>query len=298
MDKDQSAFLPILFALISVVMTALVLPYTFGVAFLKALRRRSGRSFFWSFTALLSTCLFLMGAKPLALAFFSLVILMGVFSELEEMGLSFSTCTFLTVLINGLISAGGFALWVYFTGPNWQSVILSSLETILRPVNEMNPHLQLSYSGLMLQLPSLLAILWIVGIYVAVLLESRLRNNIERDSWPPLRPQLSNFRLPDVWVWVFIASLLGSFGSFDMPIFRGVAVNVMNLCVVLFFFQGIAVVGRFFENIRMSTFWQSVFMFVLIVQLFLFVSLLGIMDYWLDFRSRIAKRAESFNREA
>lgn len=281
-------------------MTALT--YVLGAPSLKVLRRRLGRMNYWALTTVMGIGLYAGHAKLLAVAFFSLAVLMGVFDEFEEMGFSFLTGAFFTLLINSLISAGAFALWVFAMGPNWSQLVLSSIETTLKPLAEINSRLQINYFDLMLQLPSVAVILWMISIYVAVLLEARLSTGdmaVETKT-PSLRPQLAQLRLPDACVWIFIASLLGTFGGFGGAVAEAIAVNTMNICMVLLFFQGIAVVVKSFESVRMGALWQFLLMAVIVsvAPLTLFVSLLGLLDYWLDFRSRITKRAEGFNREA
>lgn len=288
------------FTVWAVFMTALT--YILGAPPLKVVRRRLGRGGYWAFTTLISAGLFALDARMLAVAFFSLVILMGVFDEFEEMGFSFAASAFFTLLINSLVSGGAFALWMFYTGPKWSQTVLTSVQAVLKPVVDLNPRIQINYFDLMVQLPSVALIAWMGSIYVAVLLESRIAPPEAGVTFPSMRPQLAALRLPDACVWVFIASLLGAFGNFHVPLFEALAVNALNVCVTLFFFQGIAVVAKFFESMRMNAFWQTLFMVLIVVQLFLVVSVLGLLDYWLGFRTRLAKRSaekeNQFNREA
>ena len=286
-------------------MTALT--YVLGAPSLKVLRRRLGRGNYWAMNTLISMALLAVHAKLLAIAFFSLVVLMGVFDEFEEMEFTFQVSAFFTLLINTLVAGGAFAIWRFMTGPNWSQTVMAFIESTLKPLGEMNTRLQINAFDLMVQLPSIVLIMWMVAIYLGVLLEDRLSGGelvtdpasteVVAKKIPSLRPQLATFRLPDALVWIFIASILGTFGNFSAHSLEGVAVNVMNVCVVLFFFQGIAVVTKFFKTLRLGPVWQALFMVVLVVQLFLFVSLLGLLDYWLDFRSRMTKRAEGLKRE-
>jgi Predicted membrane protein (DUF2232) len=279
-------------------MTALT--YVLGAPSLKVLRRQVGRSVYWSSMVLLSAGLFLVRGdslrgvdlRPLAVAFFSLVLLIGLFEEFEEMGLSLKVSAFFALVINALISAGAFAFWVFVTGPRWNQIVLSTLENILKPLTDLNPHLQISYADLMMQLPSIAVILWMFALYVAVLLEGRLGQTplLRHGDAGALRSQLATLQLPDSCVWVFIVSLLGAFIDFGIHPLEVLSVNAMNICLVLFFFQGVAVVAKFFESLRMGVFWQTMFMILIVLQLFLFVSLLGLLDFWLGFRPRLAKR--------
>lgn len=281
----------------AVLMTALT--YVLGAVSLKVLRRKYGRVAYWGVSSGLSAVMFAAHFPAMALAFFSLVVLVGVFAELEELGLSFPLCLFFTLAINALFASGAFVLWVVSTGPKWSQQVLAGMENLLKPLAQMNPQLQVHYFDLMLQLPSILLILWIGALYLAVLLEPRLSGdeNTTAEEVMGMRRQLREFRLSDVVVWVFIASLLGAFGGWGHTAVEAVSANALNVCLMLFFLQGIAVVARFFEVWRIGTIWQVMFMVIIVIHLFLFVAALGLMDYWFDFRTRLQKRAGEFNRE-
>lgn len=287
----------IFYSVWAVLMTALT--YVLGGVSLKVLRRKLDRSLYWLLGTAISCALYLTPAKYLGLAFFSLVMLIGVFSELEDLDFGFLTSAFFTLLINGLLGSGAFALWVWHVGSKWSQTLTTYMEEAFKPVVELNAGLQINYYDLMLQLPSIVIILWMIALYLSVLLERRLMGSeasIYLEGRHSMRPQLSEVRMPDPVVWVFIAALLGALGGFQIHWLEALSVNALNVCCVLFFFQGVAVVARFFESLRMGFFWQFVFMALIVVHLFLFVALLGLLDYWVDFRVRI-KRTEEFNRE-
>jgi hypothetical protein len=282
----------------AVAMTALT--YVLGAVSLKVLRSRFGRTGYWLLNSAVALILVAAQLPILGLAFFSLVILIGVFSELEEMGISFGWSLFFTMMINGLLAAGSFAIWVYSTGSRWSTRVMENLEAIFKPLVTMNPQLEINYFEMMLVLPSLILILWMGSVYLSILLESRLTSALEgreNGNKTAMRQQLGELRLPDMVIWLFIGSLLATFGAWDIKPVEVIGANTLNICLMLFFFQGVAVVSRFFESLRMSPFWQTLFVLLLVVYLFLFVSLIGLMDYWLDFRARIGKRTEEFNRE-
>jgi|GEM_PF-2621171 len=298
MTKLQIGVRSLFYGVWAVLMTALT--YILGAASLKVLRRKSGRAIYWGLTVVLSAGLFGAQFKMLSIAFFSLVLLTGVFSELEELGLSFNVSAFFTLVINSLIWAASFLFWMSMTGPKWSAIVLTEVENLLKPLEVYNPGLQVKYFDLMLQLPSVVLMMWMASLYLAILLESRLvREEGSVKSESLMREQLKEFRVPDAVVWIFILALLGKFGGFiSNQTLEALAANALNVCFTLFFFQGIAVVARAFEKLRMSLVWQTLFMVLIVVYLFLFVSVLGLMDYWFDFRARFAKPAnEEFERE-
>lgn len=284
--NGQKASRFLFYSVWAVLMTALT--YVLGAVSLKTLRTKFGRGGYWALTMFLSFGLFALHYKLLAIAFFSLVLLIGVFGEFEELHLSFSVSAFFALVINSLIGAGAFVLWVYSTGPKWSQLVLSGIETLLKPLSDMNPGIEAKYFDLMLQLPSFILMSWMGALYLAVLLEDGV-----------MRKQLAELRMPDACVWLFIASLLGAFGGFTNQAVQALAGNTLNVCFLLFFFQGVAVVAKFFEKLRMGPFWQTLWMALIVIHLFLFVSVLGLSDYWFDFRSRLAKGkgSEEFNEE-
>lgn len=289
LTNGQKAARYLFYSVWAVLMTALT--YVLGAVSLKTLRRKFGRAGYWTVTIALSAGLFALQFKLLSVSFFSLVLLVGVFTELEEHHQSLNVSAFFTLVINALVGAGAFVLWATTTGPKWSQTVLGWIEQMLKPLTEMNPGLEIKYFDLMLQLPSIILIMWMGALYLAVLLESRLLGEDETLSTDAvnMRKQLGEFRLPDVCVWLFIASLLGAFGNFGNQVVEAIAANTLNVSFMLFFFQGVGVVSKFFEKLRLAPFWQTLLMALIVIHLFLFVSVLGLMDYWLDFRSRIAK---------
>ncbi len=290
-----------------------VMTYVLGGAPLKVLRQQVGRVGYWAWTTAISVGFYAAGVKPVGIMLFSLVVLIGVFSELEELHLSFPVSAFFTLLINSLITGGAFALWVSRIGPKWSAEVHSAVDGVIKQLMAVNPNIPANYTELVVQvIPSAVMVLWISALYLAVLLEGRLSpaakasgpaaatSQVPVASGPralTMREQLAELRMPDAVVWIFILALLGAFsGLVKKPVEIG-AINILNVCALLFFLQGIAVVARFFERLRMGAFWQFVFMVLIVVHLFLFVSFLGLMDYWLDMRSRMSKRPQEYNRE-
>lgn len=277
-------------------MTALT--FVLGAVPLKSLRRGAGRLTYWSLGLGISAVLFALQLHLFAAAFLSMVVLIGLFSEFEELHLNLQTSAFFALLITSMLALGGFAIWIYSVGPAWNQMVLAALQASLDPLGRFSEALKVDYNELMLQLPSLALILWTVALYLSVLLEGRLTAP-SSEPIPPskFREELAQFRAPDAIVWIFIASVLGAFGNFNVKGLQTVSVNVLNVSLVIFFFQGAAVIARFFQSLRMGMLWQTVLMVFVVLQLFVFVSALGLVDHWVDFRTRLNKRGEQINRE-
>ena len=264
------------------------LTYVLGATPLKVLRTWLGRPAYWAGGALLTAGLLAVPGpiNQLGYAFVSLVILVGVFAELEDSGLSLTATAFFTVLISGLLGAGAFAFWIFAVGKGaWRERLLTGMEQTLKPVTDLNPALHFDLGALLWQLPSIVVILWMASLYIAVLMEARLGG---RGTY---RAQLAEYRNPDVVTWVLIVSLLGAFGRMAPPAIEAISNNALNVCLLLFFFQGIAVVARVLRTFRFGVGSQVLLMVVIVLHLFWFVAVIGLTDHWLDFRARLGKRS-------
>ncbi len=65
---------------------------------------------------------------------------------------------------------------------------------------------------------------------------------------------------------------------------------VLIVIVVLYFFQGMAVIFKAFDVFAVGPIWRLFIGFVLTFQLAIVVAVLGVADYWLDFRDRLTRR--------
>jgi hypothetical protein len=170
-------------------------------------------------------------------------------------------------------------------------------EEALGPVKQLLGS-SLEPETLLMQAPSGVVIFFIVSLFVAVVLEDRMR------LWMRLpagqNHHLSWFRLPDAYVWPLIVALYFAFTRASWPAWpwlQPVSLNILNVLVVLYFFQGLAVIVKAFELLRVAAFWQILFFALILPQMVLFVSVLGLMDYWLNFRVRLSRKATEWNKK-
>jgi uncharacterized protein YybS (DUF2232 family) len=94
----------------------------------------------------------------------------------------------------------------------------------------------------------------------------------------------SHYRNPDLLVWVLIAA--GFSLLIDQAVLSLVAVNLLVIAAVLYFFQGLAVIVHFFTIYEVPRFFRIVFYVLLVVQAYLVlaVAVLGLSDLWGNFR--------------
>jgi hypothetical protein len=273
--------------------------FVFGALPMRAVRSVYGRLFYWSGFAIVAIAL-LMANNPLyAMMLLALVILVGVFAEVEEHGG--------TVFVSGLagvLSAVGTnaligGLWLQRNKLHLIEELRTQVTSALDQMAKMNPNSVVNVDVVMRQLPSVLVISLICALAISLIGETQLLRLIgsrQTEQAAVARGRLTQFRTPDALVWVTIVALFGAFFEHGITLFDTVSVNVLNVLVLVFFCQGLAIVAHMFQTYKVSNFWQSLWYIVLVLQLFLMVSLVGFVDFWLEIRERLTRKPAATNK--
>ena len=109
---------------------------------------------------------------------------------------------------------------------------------------------------------------------------------------------LTQWKSPEGIVWFLIISaatvLLPPFFALNVVEVLVVGLNVLIICLFVYFLQGLAVFEFFFKTRRVPRMMRIIFYFVLILQQYLvvFVIAAGLFDLWLDFRKLNPKPPE------
>lgn len=283
-------FKPLLFLLSSVLLT--LVGGVLGAAPLLVLRRQLGGLPYWLMGMGMSVLFWGLKMPGMSAAFFANIFLIGVFTEIRKTSYDQALQALASVTITfGFFAASFYALAatkVY----DFIGVLIAGLSRSLELFPELSTSLTLS--ELLNQTPSLILVYLMLAMALALILEKNffaLSDETYKKS-----QQLSLFRLPDSFIWVLIASLLATFGKFNMPELQMLGANLLNLSLFAYFFQGISVVTRYFEVFKVGRFWRIFGYLLFTTQVFAFTSVLGVVDYWVDFRSKFTKRAGLLNK--
>ena len=285
----RSSFL----ALWAVVMTTITV--VLGAPPLRILRLVMGRALYWVSVVGLGLILFGVGWKALALLFLMLAVLVGFYSDLLEREWTPLSSGAVSLSVTTMFGGIGFGLWMALQGQGWYPNLVETIKSSFGKSPILNGGLKVSIEDLLLQAPSGFVVLMIVAIALLLLMEPRLKEWAGLESGTSLQ-HLKEFRLPDIFVWITIATLLGSFVEMEMKWLQVLSMNLLNICVLLYFFQGLAVVVHIFDWMKMSAFWRALWLVLIVLQLFLMVSVFGVMDYWIDFRQRLRRKATEANK--
>jgi len=274
---------------LSVFLTAFTI--VLGAAPLRVLRQKLSRKAFFILGLSVGFVFIILKAYLLASLFIIFILMIGVYKEMELHGHSVLGSGFYSLIISLLTVASGFCLWAFSAGPVWKEKIIEQIEIFLSALQGMSSQTILSISAeeLMLQLPSGVTILLILSLFLSLVLEKRIM------FWMPKKVKstenLRDFRLPEYCIWFLLVSILGAFYKSEANVLQPLAANVLNVFIVVYFFQGLAVVAHFFDTFKVSFLWRVLWMTILVLQMFLLLSLIGVLDLWVNFRAWFLKKA-------
>ncbi len=301
MSTVRSKTLPsIILVLVTVFMASL-----FGVvaaAPVRVLRLFFGQKFFWSLLFFLVSIFAIFEHYSLAITLGTLAVLMGSFAEFEKNGdhlYKASICSLLTTTTFLLITL---MVWILVKGKGSLALLQSLVFKSFEPVNA----LYIKYNGselltpelkkiITIQSPSIIITALIVSLFLGLVLDRYFFNLVGLKN-KRTQHSLVLFQLNSAVIWTFIFTFLGSFFETSLPYVKVISVNIFNVCIVLLFFQGLAVLGHFFATYRVSKIWRVLWVFMLALQLPIVLGFIGLMDYWLNFRGRFARHEAQVRR--
>jgi uncharacterized protein YybS (DUF2232 family) len=115
------------------------------------------------------------------------------------------------------------------------------------------------------------------------------RSLFQRNKVPfPDFGDLSLWKAPEKLVWLLISS--GIMTLAPVVIFDFVGLNLLIVCCLIYFFQGLAIASFFFRHKKVPLFFRWAFYGLMAVQQYMVILVIafGIFDMWIDFRKRIA----------
>lgn len=267
-----------------------MLTVIFGAPLLRVLRKTYGPLAFWLLGVVVTGVAWLLNAQPLALFIGSIWMTLGAYIELEHKGFGWWISGLLSIAIGSI--ASGLGLFGAFkkNGINTYAEIQKLAEQFSQQVQTMNPAVKLDPSVLVQQIPSAVVIVLILALGVGLIFERRVFSwlNLPREKTAS-QLKLLEYRVPDYVIWIAMTAFLLTMVSFGGKATAILAVNILNVCIVLYFFQGLAVLEVFLNSMRAGVFTRVLTYIILVGQMLLVLSVVGLIDYWVDFRSRIRK---------
>jgi len=220
---------------------------------------------------------------------------LGAYSELEKRGISWKVSG-LTALITGLL----FALAGYFLVMKAQTsedVLQKIVEPLKTATLELYPSLDMNQFKFENFILGMLGGFLSSAILISLIFEPRIARlfNIKRERIVTGLRWLE-FRLPDAVIWVVLASAFVLVQNWiNIEWLNILAINLLLVFIAPLFFQGVAVVEFMLRVSRSGPIMRTITYLLMILQLSPFVVVLGLVDYWADFRRLFRKRAKQIN---
>ena len=272
--------------------------FVLGAIPMHGLRQLAGRGLFVSINICVLGALYGLQYFDLMITYGSVFVLVLAYNEFKRRDLNLFEISLFSVLAVSAFQAVIFMYWA-LQNPGWYGFLVERTDKFLVESSLINPKaLQyFSVSDLVAQFPSAIFIVSTVMLLLVILFEGKISSWLQLPNAIRLEP-VQHFKAPDFFIWIFIASLLGAFYKMDYKLVSLVSLNVLNICIVIYFFQGLAVVSHFFAVFKVGVVWKALWYMILVVQLFLLVSCIGILDYWMNFRARFQKKATEIKKRS
>jgi hypothetical protein len=216
----------------------------------------------------------------------------GVYQELEERGhANFWTACF-SIALGSLVILMGPQIWSQVLGLNLVDGLKESFEAITKQLSNGKglSDYGISADAIIGQIPSMVIVMEITALAFALMLDRRFAVlsglRYERIA---SQMRLLEFRVPDYAIWIVMISFLFSFLKSTPPGVSVVALNVFNVMMGMYLFQGLAVLEMSFLAFRIGSFIRLLIYVFVVGQLFFLLSVVGVIDYWVDFRQRLKR---------
>lgn len=259
-----------------------LLSLIWGAPFIRVLRQKYGFLAFWSAGVILSS-----GTVDLWFLIASVWVTVGLYSELEAKGVRWIWGGISSVALGTMVLLGGSFGLAQANGIVTLSQLADVAKTFFKERTLIQLPAEFDFMTLVHQAPSIAIIAIVLVLAHALIFEKAVYRwfRIPRERFAA-QIKLLDFKLPDIFVWIGMVAFLGA--TMDWK-WQNHSINILNVCVVLFFLQGIAVLEYFYKALRVGFFVRALGYFLFVFQLFVVLAFVGFIDFWVDFRKRIRK---------
>lgn len=277
---------------LAVITTAMsVLFSLMSAPFLRVLASTKAK-LFWLFGLVLVSALFVFQFQIVAVYVGAIWMTLGLYSQLEQLGMGWKKTSFLSILAGVLYSVVSvYAITIHSAE---SQIIKHMTEPILQTLKQVLPEEKFEAQAILVFLPGLMAASLISTLATAFVFESRVSGlfNIRREKVASGLKWLE-FRLPDSFMWVTLFSLLFSIVETPIKLVQVASINLAIISVVAYFFQGLATVEFAMRFYRFGRITKLLIYFLILTWALPFVAAVGFADYWIDVRTRLRTQLKS-----
>ncbi len=247
---------------------------------------------FWFAGILLTTALLIAGLTLTSVYIGAIWMTLGTYQELEKRGVTWKISGLASLAMGFLFAAVTYEVMSKFF--NGQALMAELLQPLLDTMNKAFPDSPTELSVLTSYVPGIFIATLFVALAMGFMLEVRVSQLFQiRHSKVASGLKWLEFRLPDIFIWVSLFAGLFSLVNVNQPILQKISINVVIVSAVAFFFQGISVLEFLSRAFRFGPISKAIMYTLVILQLAPAVVLVGLIDYWVDFRKRLRKKLKA-----
>lgn len=265
------------------------LPFLLVAPIIRVAHQNYSRAAFWIAFMGGAGLLVAVGLIPVAISLMSVTLLIGLFSEIFKKYKSMFVAGFIALAVSSVTTVAATQQWLTYKGTSLSVRLHEQIQLVVKQAQQVNSSVKLDPDFLVGQAPSVLVSLLIMSLALALILEQPISRLFKFSTEKTEPMDLISFKLPDSFIWIAMFSFLFSFIDIGQKDVSLIATNIVNVMVVLYFFQGLAVIEAFFTALRFGFFIRFMTYVVFLVQLFFLVAAIGVIDFWVEFRKRFIR---------
>lgn len=266
-----------------------------GAPFLRALFTSTRSVVFWTIAATVVGALLILGFSNYKVSETAVYVgatwmTLGIYSELEKRGASWKIAGLFSLVAGLTFSVAGYFLVLkHFYNQEVLNDFTVRLETTLK---ETMPFVSITPESFIYIIPGVFTSGLFFALATGVIFEKKaLRLFRLKQERVITSIRWSEFRLPDVAIWVFLFTLFfWSLNIVSLGYLRHLAVGVLVLFVSFFILQGLTIVEFAMRHYRIGSVTRLITYLLIFLQLLPLVLVLGAVDYWADFRKLMRKK--------
>ncbi len=293
--KQQHNKKVVLLAITSVI--ASVLFSFLGAPFLRAFAVSTGSKVFWSVGTVFVASLFFLGIHDTQISQAAVYVgaiwmTLGSYNEMEKRGINWKQAGSVSLLLGILFASAGY---FYLSLTHAKSEILNQLiDPLHKAILTAFPENPVDINTLMGVLPGIFIASLFGALAFGFLLESRVVKLFGFQKFKVVSSlKWLEFRLPDLFIWASLFSLLFSVVNFGIKPLQIISINILIVSTVAYLIQGLTVVEFMMRYMRFGPVSKTLTYLFVFFQLAPFVVFIGLVDYWADFRKFVRRRAKS-----
>lgn len=269
----------------------------FGGPFFRVAFKSYGLKLFWISFFAFTIGIYFTGGASLLVIVSPCWLSIGIYSYLVSRGFRWDQAGWISVISVSIVILGLSAFTIYQLGLlSWDQLLQLTKEKLLivKSTAQIDfPVDEVAEKGLWLA-PGFLIIMYIINLANALIFERAVLNLFGLPHFKFVGDlRLVDFKVGDKTIWFSLLSFFFALIDFHQPALKFLGQNLSLILLTVYFFQGIAVAEVFLVYLRAGAIMRAVTYFLIIGNLFPIFIMLGLIDYWVDFRQRLKRNKAS-----